>query len=105
RSRRRPIGAEDAAAISALFDRLEAAIAPLLSLLQQKEMHAAQLATALWSSVEAVSAGAPLHGREEFSLWAGEMARLGGQGHRFGPFGLDEVLFALMSGFEVRNHE
>ena len=105
KSRRRPIGADDAAAISGLFDRVEIAIAPLVAALLQKDMDAAQLAAALRQSLEAVSVGAPLHGREEFSGWAAEMERLAGQGHRFGPFGLDEVLFALMSGFEVRNHE
>jgi double-strand break repair protein AddB, alphaproteobacterial type len=105
RSRRRPLGAEDAETITSLFDAVEAALAPLLTLLQQKDMDAAQLAAALRGALDAVSAGAPLHGRDEFSAWAAEMERLAGQGHRFGPFGLDEVLFALMSGFEVRNHE
>lgn len=105
KNRRRPIPPEDAAALSDLLDRLEAAIAPLLALLGQADMDAAGLAGALWASVEALSAGMALHGGEELAAWAADMALLAGQGHRFGPFGLDQVLFALMDGVEVRNHE
>lgn len=105
KKRRRPITSEDAAALSGLLDRLEAAIAPLIALLEQVDMDAASLAGALWASVEALSVDMALHGREELSAWAADMAQLAGQGHRFGPFGLDQVLFALMDGVEVRNHE
>ena len=105
KSRRRPLAADEAEAIAALFDRLDAALAPLVAVLAQEKMDAAQLAAALYHCVEAVSAGAPLQGRDELAAWAAEMSHLSGHGHRFGPFGLDEVLFALMTGFEVRNHE
>ncbi len=105
KSRRKPIDPKDGQAISGLFDRLETALAPIINRLQDEQMDASGLAIALQASVEAVSAGAQLHGREELSRWAAEMSELAGQGHRFGPFGLDEVLFALMDGFDVRNHE
>jgi len=105
KSRRKPLSSEESEAISALFDQLETALAPLVALLSQPQMDAAQLAAALHLCVSAVSAGGDLQGRKEFGQWADEMSRLAGQGHRFGPFGLDEVLFALMNGFEVRNHE
>ncbi len=105
KSRRKPLSDDDAAQISALFGQLEIALAPLVTLLQQDQMDAAQLATALHASVAALSTDTTLQGRKELADWAGEMSRLMGQGHRFGPFGLDEVLFALMNGFEVRNHE
>ncbi|ODT74687.1 MAG: double-strand break repair protein AddB [Pelagibacterium sp. SCN 64-44] len=105
RRRRRALAAETAAPIAALFDRLEAALAPITALLDLPDMDAAALAAALWRSVDSLSAGAPLQGREELGRWAEEMAGLAGQGHRFAPFGLDAVLAALMSGFEARNHE
>lgn len=105
KSRRKPVSADDGAIISGLLDRVETAIAPLADLLQRQDMDGSGLAVALQAGVDSVSAGAPLHGREELSAWATEMAGLAGQGHRFGPFGLDEVLFALMDGYDVRNRE
>jgi len=104
KSRRKPLADEEAADISILLGRLEAALAPLVVLLQQDRMDAAQLANALHTCVSSISCGAELQGRKELADWAGEMSRHAGEGHLFGPFGLDEVLFALMNGFEVRNH-
>lgn len=96
---------EDLDAIETLFDALEAALAPMLTLLANKEIDAAHLAKAIWESVEAVSAGANLRGREELADWANQLAAHIGEGHRFPPFALDGVLATLMSGFEVRNRE
>ncbi len=104
KSRRKPLSQEDAAEISALFGQLEIALAPLVALLHQDQMDAAQLVTALHTSVSALSTDTTLQGRKELADWASEMGRHAGEGHRFGAVGLDEVLFALMSGFEVRNH-
>ncbi|ODT69363.1 MAG: double-strand break repair protein AddB [Pelagibacterium sp. SCN 63-23] len=100
---RRRLDAERAAVIATLFDRLETLMAPLTSLLDSHKITASALASAIWSTVAALSADAPLHGREELAAWAGQMAELPGEGHAFGPFGLEEVLAALMAGFEVRN--
>lgn len=91
------------AEIAALFDQLEQAIAPLVALLNRPTMDAATLAAALAAALEAVSAGAPLPGREELNAWAADMQSLTGQGHHFAPRGLDAVLASLMSGVEVRN--
>ncbi|MHA6299629.1 double-strand break repair protein AddB [Devosia sp. CAU 1758] len=89
--------------IASLFDRLESAIAPLMALVALREMPASALAQALGESLEAVSANAPLPGREELAAWVAEMQALTGEGHRFAPQGLEDVLAALMAGVEVRN--
>src|SRR5690606_7650641 len=102
---RRRLDAEDGAAIAVLLDELEAALAPLAAVLEDNVTSASALASALWSAIETISAGAPLHGRDELAGWAGERAGLAGEGHRFAPRGLEAVLAALMAGFEVRNRE
>ncbi|MFC3704965.1 double-strand break repair protein AddB [Devosia honganensis] len=102
---RRRLDAEDGAAIAVLLDELEAALAPLAAVLEDNVTSASALASALWSAIETISAGAPLHGRDELAGWAEEMAGLAGEGHRFAPRGLEAVLAALMAGFEVRNRE
>ncbi|NMA98524.1 MAG: double-strand break repair protein AddB [Phyllobacteriaceae bacterium] len=101
----RRLSSEEMDRVAALLDAIEAAIAPMLSLLAQSEIDAAHLATALWQSVDAISAGGNLRGREELADWAGQLTAYVGKGHRFPPFGLDGVLATLMSGFEVRNRE
>ncbi len=93
----------DKASVTALFDRLEQAIASLTALVAASDLDAAALAGAIWSSVTDISAGASLHGREELEAWAQEVIALAGEGHRFAPRRLDDVLATLMSGFEVRN--
>lgn len=94
---------EEGAGISGLLDSIERAIAPLASLLGERQIDAARFATALQQAVNAVSAGAPLRGREELDHWALETGTHQGDGHPFPPLGLDSVLSALMSGFQVRN--
>jgi ATP-dependent helicase/nuclease subunit B len=99
----RKLTPERGAEIAELLERLDGAIAPLVALMAVPEMTAASLAVALGEVVAGVSAGAPLPGREELAGWVEGMAALGGEGHRFGAFGLDDVLAALMSGIEVRH--
>ena len=98
----RKLTPERGTAIADLFDRLDAAIAPLVELIALPEMTAAALAVALGTAVVSVCGEAPLPGRAELSGWVEGMAALEGEGHRFGAFGLDDVLAALMSGIEVR---
>jgi ATP-dependent helicase/nuclease subunit B len=99
----RKLTPERGAEIADLFDRLDAAIAPLTDLMALPEMTAAGLAVALGQVVASICGEAPLPGRAELSGWVESMAALDGEGHRFGAFGLDDVLAALMSGIEVRN--
>ncbi len=99
----RKLTPERGEAIADLLDRLEAAIAPLMTLIGLRELPASALAMALGRSLDAISPGAPLPGREEFSAWVAEMQTLSGEGHLFAPHGLEDVLAALMAGVEVRN--
>ncbi len=99
----RKLTPERGATIADLFDRLEAALAPLEALMGQGEITAATLASALGDALIAISPDAPLPGREEFLAWVSGMAELAGQGHRFPPRGLEDVLSALMAGTDVRH--
>jgi ATP-dependent helicase/nuclease subunit B len=99
----RKLTPERGAEIADLFDRLDVAIAPLTDLIALPEMTASALALALGKVVSSVRAEAPLPGREELAAWVESMAALEGEGHRFGPFGLEDVLATLMAGVEVRN--
>ncbi|MCW5720921.1 MAG: double-strand break repair protein AddB [Devosia sp.] len=99
----RKLSPAEGEAIAALFDAVEAAIAPLARLFDERQIDAARFAGALYAAVSAISTGAPLRGREELEGWAREMAAHEGDGHPFAPIGLDTVLSALMSGFQVRN--
>ncbi|MBJ3785689.1 double-strand break repair protein AddB [Devosia sediminis] len=91
------------AEISALFDRLETAIAPLVALRERPDLPASDLARALGAALEAISPDASLAGGAELAAWVDSMATLAGEGYRFSPFGLDDVLAALMTGIEVRH--
>lgn len=95
----------DGLAITALFDDLETALAPLFALLRAGSMDGAELAAALWSAFDAIARGAVVRGQDELGGWSAEIARLEEKGHRFAPIALDGVLNALMDGFTVRNHE
>ncbi|GAB5426716.1 MAG: double-strand break repair protein AddB [Devosia indica] len=88
--------------IAGLLDRLETALAPLFALMGAHELPASALAESLGQAMAAVSADAPLPGRSEFETWVTDMQSLTGQGHRFAPRGLEDVLAALMTGIEVR---
>ncbi len=97
------LGDDDEAAISDLLARIETAIGPLRAALAAPQIDAATLADALCAAVEAVSVDAPLHGGEELGKWAAEVASMAGEGHRFAPNRLEDVLATLMMGFDVRN--
>jgi len=99
----RNLSPERGAEIADLLDRLEAALAPLFALMGQANLPASSLATALWEAMAATSAGAPLPGRREMEDWARQMQDLSGQGHRFAPRGLEDVLAVLMTGIDVRH--
>jgi ATP-dependent helicase/nuclease subunit B len=94
----------DAPAIEALFTRIETALAPLRALLAKKSISASDFAAALCAAFDVVADGAELPGRRELDDWAAQMAAQHGEGHRFAPSGLDGVLAALMTGFQVRTH-
>lgn len=90
--------------IEALFDALETAIAPLTDLVAEPAITASALAAALGASTSAIAPDAPLPGRDELTSWCEGLAALTGEGHRFAPRGLEDVLATLMAGTDVRNH-
>lgn len=92
-------------AIEALFGRMQAALAPLLALMAESRIKAAALAAAICRAFDAISDGAEIPGRAELADWAGQMAAQAGEGHSFAPYGLENVLAALMAGFQVRTRE
>ncbi|HTO29264.1 MAG TPA: double-strand break repair protein AddB, partial [Devosia sp.] len=96
---------ERAEAIEGLFGRIETALAPLLALLAQPHITAGELASAACAAFDAVAEGAEIPGRDELGKWAAQMAAVAGAGHRFAPSGLEQVLLALMVGFQVRTRE
>ncbi|MCS6761752.1 MAG: double-strand break repair protein AddB [Candidatus Devosia symbiotica] len=95
----------DSAPINALFDQIEAALAPLFALLAQSSIDASALASALCAAFDAVANGAEILGRRELTEWARQMASLSGEGHVFQPRHLDGVLTALMLGAQVRTQQ
>lgn len=97
------VSPERGAAIARLLDRLEAALAPLFALMERTDLPASSLAIALGEAMAAISAGAPLPGRREMEDWVRQMQELSGQGHRFAPRGLEDVLAVLMTGIDVRH--
>ena len=104
----RQLFADDGETVGALLDRLDAATAPLCALLATPAIDAASLATALGAGLVALTApppegdGPPLPGGEELREWASATASGHEPGPAFAPVGLDAVLAALMTGFEVR---
>ena len=100
---------ERAERIAGLLDRLDAALAPLVALVAEREIDAARLAATLAAAVTALAlpaqgdADTEVPGLEEFSRWAAELALTPGAGSPFAPRGLDAVLAALMHGIDVRS--
>lgn len=92
-------------AISALLDRVEAALAPLHQMLQAPRICASELASALCAAFTHVADGAQIPGRPELDDWAAQMQAQHGAGHHFAPRQLEGVLAALMVGFQVRTRE
>jgi ATP-dependent helicase/nuclease subunit B len=96
---------EQAGVIEALFARIEAALAPLQALLGESRITAGALAAAICKAFDGVADGADIPGRSELGDWAAQMAAQAGEGHSFAPAGLEQVLAALMVGFQVRTSE
>lgn len=92
-------------AIEALFVRIEAALAPLMALLAEPTIKAGAFAAAICAAFRAVTDGADISGRREVDDWAAQMLANAAEGHSFAPSGLEQVLFALMTGFQVRTTE
>jgi ATP-dependent helicase/nuclease subunit B len=99
----RKLSPERGAEITDFFDRLETALAPLFAVMTLPNMPASSLAEALGRAVAVLSPDAPLPGRTEFMAWVEETQKLTGEGHRFPPRGLEDVLASLLAGIEVRN--
>lgn len=97
--------ANQAEAIEALFTRIEVALSPLRTLLGESRITAGALAAAICRAFDGVADGAEIPGRAELGDWAGQMAAQQGEGHSFAPSGLEQVLAALMVGFQVRTRE
>jgi len=97
----------EAAAIGALLDRLEAALLPISKLLEAPLLDAPAFAAALCATLAALTAAPEgetepaLPGRDELLAWAAALTPVT-VGPSFPPLGLDTVLAALMAGCEVR---
>jgi ATP-dependent helicase/nuclease subunit B len=91
--------------VEALFDRIEAALAPVQALMALRRISARDLVDALCQSFARVTEGADIPGRNELDAWAQQMADQADTGHPFEPRGLDRVLQALMLGVQVRTRE
>jgi ATP-dependent helicase/nuclease subunit B len=104
----RQLWTEEVLCIAGLFDRLEAALTPVLALRERAGLTAPDFATALHSAVLAVTAlapeerGADLPGSDELQAWAAALAPGSEPGPVFPPRELDAVLAALMAGTDVR---
>ena len=103
----RRLSADEGDAIRGLFDRLATATLPLCDLLERDLVDAGQLAAALAAAVTAIgsasASGAGTPGADELAAWAEELMHGGEVGPSFRPTGLEAVLAALMTGFEVRH--
>jgi ATP-dependent helicase/nuclease subunit B len=99
----RRLDASRGAAVSALLDDLEHALAPITALLASKTLTAPDLVAALAAALEALTAGGGLpEGGDEWRRWVETVSLSGSAGFAFAPIGLDGVLFALMAGNQVR---
>jgi len=90
--------------LAPLLDALETAIAPVCALLESgTRFSAALLARTLAEAFAGVAAPGPMPGRSELEAWAEELGGREGEGPLLPATGLDQVLYKLMAGFEVRN--
>jgi ATP-dependent helicase/nuclease subunit B len=114
----------DRAEIESLLTRIEDALADLSAMCDRREVNAGTFISALMRAYDLVTAktspkGSPnatntqpkpspnapkaLSGGDELRLLASEIARHSDEGVSFAPHNLDNVLYALMAGIEVRN--
>ena len=100
---RRRLSETEGAAVANLFDRLEAALAPVAALPQRAALHATDLVGAVATALDAVAGpDANVAGLDVFRRWALQLAAGGEAGPAFPPIELDAVLAALTGGTEVR---
>jgi ATP-dependent helicase/nuclease subunit B len=92
-------------AISALLDKVEAALEPLVKVIETPLICASDLTNALCAAFTNVADGAQIPGRSELDDWAAQLKAQYGEGHRFAPRQLEGVLAALMVSFQVRTRE
>lgn len=92
---------DDDTALRDVLARLGIALKPLSNLLQQQQIDAPSLATALDAAMTGLIGGADLPGIVEFRLWASSLAEVDDHGAPFPPLILDSVLAALMAGAKV----
>lgn len=86
-----------------LFAALDTALAPLCTLLATGKFSAATFARTLADAFALVATSGTIPGRSEFDAWVAELAARAGEGPVLLATGLDQVLYKLMAGFEVRN--
>lgn len=99
----RKLNAADGEAIAGLFDRLEAAIAPLSTLLQRTHIQAGELAAAIGAAVARLVSGATAlpSGMAELQAWCEDLETLADEGPHFPPATLEAVVATLMAGSKV----
>ncbi|HEY4199365.1 MAG TPA: double-strand break repair protein AddB [Devosiaceae bacterium] len=96
-------------AVETLFAALDDAITPICTLLRRERFTAPEFALALADAMILVLTPGPdespdaLPGRREFEGWIEEIAARQGDGPNLPVTGLDQVLYKLMAGFDVRN--
>ena len=100
----------DQTAAAGLIDRLQVALEPLMLLVKGAALNAPTFARALHGAVTGVTAtaegeaAAAPPGTEEVVRWADELsADLSHPGPSFPARGLEDVLFQLMAGYDVRS--
>lgn len=96
-------GLSDHAELPALLDRLDAAMAPIVTLRTRERITAPELASALLTTLDALIAEAELPGMAELRRWAEELVALDQGGTAFQPFDLEAVLEALLTGTKTQN--
>jgi len=87
-----------------LLDALDKAMSPVCALVGGgQRFSAAEFAGILAEAFEKVANTGTLPGRSELDAWVRELSSRQGEGPLLPPSGLDQVLYKLMAGFDVRN--
>jgi ATP-dependent helicase/nuclease subunit B len=97
------LGLIDGEAVQDVLKRIDAALAPVTALQSQATLTAPELATALRTTLEALTPGANVPGMDEFARWAEELVATGQDGTPFPPTDLDAVLAALLAGAKAQS--
>ncbi|MGB3025181.1 double-strand break repair protein AddB [Paradevosia shaoguanensis] len=96
---------EGAEKLDPLFDALQQALDPLCTLLAGDRFSSATFARTLAEAFARIATGDTVPGRSELEAWANELAGREGEGPLLPATGLEQVLYKLMAGFEVRNSQ